>query len=121
MGIFSSKFEVFNNLLSKVVLQPVYHENNPHLDKRYFFSYFRMFMEIFYPAMVAAGAAPSMEPLAPGGPKIFGRGPLTKGLHGRGGSRCRHCWIRYFHKHARLTERSICYLDEDYFHDKPPC
>ena len=76
-------------------------------------------MEIFYPAMAAAGAAPSVETLAPGGLKFFGRGPLTKGLHGRGGSRCRHCWIKYSHKHARITERSICHLDEDYFHDKP--
>merc|ERR1712030_260865 len=53
-----------------------------------------------------------------GGPKFFGRGRLTKGLHGRGNTCCRHWWIKYFHKHARITERSICYLGEDYFHDK---
>ena len=28
-------------------------------------------------------------------------------------------WIKYFHKHAKITEKSIFYLDEDYFHDKP--
>ena len=82
-------------------------------------SYSRMFMQIFYPAMAAAGAATPVKPLPTGEPKFFGRSFLAKGLHGRGGSRCRHCWIKYFHKHARITERRICHLDEDYFHDKP--
>jgi len=54
-----------------------------------------MFTETFYPAMVAAGAAPSVEPLAPGGPKFFRRG----------GARCRHCWIKSFHKHAKIAEK----------------
>jgi len=45
--------------------------------------------------MASAGAIPSMDPLAPGGPKFFGRG----------GSCCRHYWIKYSHKHAKLTEK----------------
>ena len=76
-------------------------------------------MEIFYLAVVAAGAAPSVETPCSRWAEVFRKGPLNKGLHGRGGSRCPHCWIKYFHKHARITKRSICYLDEDYFHDKP--
>ena len=55
----------------------------------------RLFKKIFYPAMASAGATPSMDPLAPGGPKFFGRG----------GSCCRHYWIKYSHKHAKLTEK----------------
>jgi len=45
--------------------------------------------------MAAAGAVPSVEPLAPRGPKLFGKG----------GSHCRHCWIKYFHKNAKITEK----------------
>jgi len=49
----------------------------------------------FYPAMAAAGTAPSVEPLALGGPKFYGRGGFC----------CHHCWIKYFHKHAEITEK----------------
>jgi len=46
-----------------------------------------MFIKTFYPAMAAAGAAPSVEPLAPSGP--FCGAPCLSGpkFLGRGGSR----------------------------------
>jgi len=86
-----------NNLTVKKCILPVYHENNPHLDNRYVFSVISacLCLEVSYPAMAAAGTALSVEPLALGGSKFFGRG----------GSRCRYCWIKYFHKHAEITEK----------------
>merc|ERR1712030_196212 len=38
LSIFSLKFWILNNLMSKVVFLTVHHENNPHLDSRYVFS-----------------------------------------------------------------------------------
>merc|ERR1712030_238907 len=30
---------------------------------------------------------------------------MGKGLHGRGGSRCRHCWVKYFHKNTTFDSK----------------